>query len=68
MQREKKMTEQKLCWKCREWLNGRHEYLVDIRTQLKPEIEDEISIGLVCACGARARAYYKLREVVEGEI
>ena len=53
---------------CPESYDGRHEYLVDIRTQLKPEVEDEISIWLVCACGARARAYYKLREDVEGEV
>jgi hypothetical protein len=53
---------------CPESYDGRHEYLVDVRTQLKPEIEDEISVGLVCACGARARAYYKLVEISEGEV
>jgi hypothetical protein len=54
---------------CPESYDGRHEYLVDIRTQLKPvEPENEISVGLVCACGARARAYYKLVEISEGEV
>jgi hypothetical protein len=53
---------------CPESYDGRHEYLVDIRTQLKSEIENEISVGLVCVCGARARAYYKLVEISEGEV
>jgi len=52
---------------CPETYDGRHSYDIDCRSDLNQEIE-KLSIALVCPCGARARAYYELIEIIEGEI